>query len=310
MGEPSAVASHAPAQTTDYLLADEMPSPKSLLQRRRPRTHSPASSPHKLGKEGPKRKRTVSTRMLSSAFNRVPVCKNQLPVHPTQQVLRLQDFEESESEEGKRKSMQLKLFSYTLQKYVVHHSDKQSEKQVLRDVRQFLDQAQAGDEQPSQVYYMELVDENPDDDETMARIADDLLEKFSTETPEAWVVLVGDGKTYQHLLNIKRQYGPALHKLLIFPGDWHTLKNFQPVLMKVYYSAGLRELATSSGYRGQTLKSLESCSSFKRTHCFLLHVWEALYREILHAYYMHKDQHGVLESAKCILSSAIEHSLT
>ncbi len=129
--------------------------------------------------------------------------------------------------------MQLKLFSYTLQKYVIHHFDKQSKKQVLRDVRQFLDQAQAGDEQPSQVYYMELVDENPGDDETMARIADDLLEKFSSETPEAWVVLVGDSKTYQHLLNIKHQYGPVLHKLLISPGDRHTLKNFQPVLMKV-----------------------------------------------------------------------------
>ncbi len=39
----------------------------------------------------------------------------------------------------------------------------------------------------------------------------------------------------------------------------------------------------------------------------MLYVWEALYREMLHAYYMHKDQHGVLESAKCILSSAIQN---
>ncbi len=43
----------------------------------------------------------------------------------------------------------------------------------------------------------------------MAQIADDLLEKFSA-VPEAWVILVGDGKTYEHLMNVKRQYGPAL----------------------------------------------------------------------------------------------------
>ncbi len=78
--------------------------------------------------------------------------------------------------------------------------------------------------------------------------------------------------------------------------------------MKVYYSAGLRELAMSSSYRGQTLSSLEKCSSFKRTHCFLLHAWEALYREMIRAYCVYTDQHSVLEAAKCILSSAIEQS--
>ena len=132
------------------------------------------------------------------------------------------------------------------------------------------DDDNCNDQQPSQVYYMELVDENPDSDETMSLIAEELLDKFGSETQDGWVVLVGDGKTYQHLMNIKQQYGTALHKLLIFPGDWHTLNNFQPVLMKVYYSAGLRELAKSCGHRGATLKSLESCTHFKRTHCFLL----------------------------------------
>ena len=47
-----------------------------------------------------------------------------------------------------------------------------------------------GDDQPSKVYYMEFIDENPDSDETMALIVNNLLQKCSTELTEAWVVIV------------------------------------------------------------------------------------------------------------------------
>ena len=79
----------------------------------------------------------------------------------------------------------------------------------------------------------------------MCVIAEDILDKFGDEVQNGWVLLVGDGKTYKHLMSIKKQYSSALKKLLIFPGDWHILKNYQPILMKVYYyyNAGLKELA-------------------------------------------------------------------
>jgi len=47
---------------------------------------------------------------------------------------------------------------------------------------------------------MELVDENPDSDATMMSIAEQLLEKLKYQE---YVILVGDGKTYEHLMNIK-----------------------------------------------------------------------------------------------------------
>ena len=49
---------------------------------------------------------------------------------------------------------------------------------------------------------MELINEHPDDDETMCLVAEDLLEKFDTKEQQGWVVLVGDGKNlstpYEH----------------------------------------------------------------------------------------------------------------
>ena len=42
---------------------------------------------------------------------------------------------------------------------------------------------------------MELVDKNPNSDETMSQIAEELLDKFGSESHDGCVVLVGDGKT-------------------------------------------------------------------------------------------------------------------
>ena len=93
-----------------------------------------------------------------------------------------------------------------------------------------------------------------DDDETMRNLAELLLDNTAMPHQDNYVVLVGDGKTYEHLVNIKHLYGPVLEKLLIFPGDWYTLANFQPVLMKAYYNAGLKEIAMASGFRGEDFK--------------------------------------------------------
>ena len=171
-----------------------------------------------------------------------------------------------------------------LQKQALRKSDTYKS-QILKEFRDFLPLINSKSQHHSEtgyhrsnIHYMELVDEHPDSDETMMHIAEQLLEELKYHE---YVILVGDGKTYEHLMNIKRLYGSELEKLLIFPGDWHTLKNFQPVLMKAYYSAGLKELARACGFRGETLTKLESCSNFKRTHRFLQQAWEAIYHQML-----------------------------
>ena len=199
-----------------------------------------------LHKQGPKWKRTVTVQKLP-AFNSEQ--KQTTPLHVPQSQLSLQNSHESEGEVTKRKEIHAKLFAYIVQIYTAQHLPENTNG-ILNDVRQFLEQSITHERKPSLIHYMELVDEkeNPDCDETMAQIGEDLLERFSTGAQQGWVVLVGDGKTYEHLMNVKRQYGHTLKKLLILLGDWHTLINFQPVLMKVYFHAGPKELAKVSGY--------------------------------------------------------------
>ena len=84
-----------------------------------------------------------------------------------------------------------KLHAFNIQKFAAeHHNDT---KVILSDIHSFLDNAQSEDSLlPSRTYYMELVDENQDTDETMMLVAEDLLEKFGTQLCGGWVVLVGD----------------------------------------------------------------------------------------------------------------------
>ena len=51
----------------------------------------------------------------------------------------------------------------------------------------------------------------------------------------------------------------------IFSGDFHTLQNYQEALMKIYWDAGLKDIASKCGYRGETLTHLGKCSNFSIT---------------------------------------------
>ena len=53
---------------------------------------------------------------------------------------------------------------------------------------------------------------------------------------------------WQALYTSSKHKSNILKKLLVFPGDWHILKSFQPVLMKLYYHARLKELAQKFGF--------------------------------------------------------------
>ena len=252
---------------------------------------SPASSPHQLGKIGPKRPRTVEPRSLA---NQLQVANCQSAVVSTRHghvesssATTIDGFLEQPVEKQERELLITKILMYM---FIKQKLSTDLSNGVLHEFKDLYSYSTQGIINKSIIYYMELVDENPDSADTMRCVSDLLLHTAVSKYQDDYVVLVGDGKTYQHLMQIKQTYGSLLTKLLIFPGDWHILKNLQPVLLKIYYHAGLKELAQVSGFKGETLTSLEKCSNFKRTHQFLLQAWQAIFRSIVIAFEMQANQ--------------------
>lgn len=136
----------------------------------------------------------------------------------------------------------------------------------------------------SNVVYLSVVDLHADTPEAMKKVVAKLHEEYMVGVNVNYLVLVGDQKTYVRINELKDEYGNALDWLIPFIGDWHLLSNYQSVLMKVYYDAGLKELAEASGHRGETLTSIKNSSSFKRTHQFLVQAWEAVYRQMFKSF--------------------------
>ena len=123
--------------------------------------------------------------------------------------------------------------------------------------------------------YLSVIDQKVDDELTLInRLHDDFIVKLNKQ----WLLLETIGAVYHKIQSIKTEYGEELSWLIPFQGDWHRLKNYQKVLMKIYYDAGLHELAVASGYPPNSIKN---STIFSRTHDFLLEAWERLYQHFL-----------------------------
>ncbi|CAC5418643.1 unnamed protein product [Mytilus coruscus] len=110
-----------------------------------------------------------------------------------------------------------------------------------------------------------ILDETADSKETVLKVLNILNDKFQVGQLTNYVVVVGDGKSYDHLIKLKSEYGENMDWVLAYPGDWHILKNVLPIFVKIYFDAGLKQLATKH-HHGATLKVLTECSKFAITH--------------------------------------------
>ena len=130
----------------------------------------------------------------------------------------------------------------------------------------------------SNIVYMQVLDAKSESRDTLMTIFFDLHQRFIEHRGNEFLVLTADAKLYEVLQTLKHEDGEELKWLLPFPGDWHMRKNFQVALMKPYFHMGLKELARAAGY---PVAAIQSCSQFKRTHYFVIEIWQALYLVML-----------------------------
>ena len=177
--------------------------------------NSPSNSPHKLGKVGPKRQRTLVPRSLQKQITDSVRVNSPAPSvsENTTATLCVEDFFETSEEGQERKALENKLYGYMFAKQMMPHPS-DSTFTEFKDLYAITSNRAS----LSNIHYMELVDEHPDSTETMRYVSELLLHIYNTQQQNGYVELTGDGKTYEHLMGVKKLYGNALEKLLIFPG--------------------------------------------------------------------------------------------
>ena len=178
-----------------------------------------------------------------------------------------------------------KLFSYVIARKQMCNLDESTPQCVIKGLQGYLS-CTSGDQsvESSEVTYLRVMDQNADNPETILEALSWLHHEFDVGKLVDHLIVAGDAKTYLHMVTLKQQYGEALKWLVTFPGDFHLLRNYQEVMMTAYWDAGLKQIASASGYRGETLTSLSKCSNFSNTTTFFFEVWEALYQHTLNVY--------------------------
>ena len=187
----------------------------------------------------------------------------------------LEDFTTNQEEEQTLADFQRDVNMYMTYRHVVYN---QSQEECFIDIKSLFSLIRPTSTQISEVQYIEVLDTVADKQDTVTAILDNLYHDQILSRQMQYVIVEGDAKIYEIMQNIKYQYGMEFRWLVPYPGDWHLLKNYQVPLMKAYFDAGLKELANSCGY---PLLSIQACSQFKRTHLFIMEVWESFYRFML-----------------------------
>ena len=185
--------------------------------------------------------------------------------------LQLEQFHVTTSEKDALYKLKTELTMYVLQK----NSSSSSNFLGLQNYMQVVRPKKIS---KSNVVYWQVLNAPSESKGTTISILQDLHRRFIVGQNKTHVIVEGDAKLYEVLQSLKREYGDELKWLLVYPGDWHLLKNYQIALVKPYFETGLKELAKACKY---PVAAIKSCSQFKRSHNFILEAWEAIYRVIV-----------------------------
>jgi hypothetical protein len=79
------------------------------------------------------------------------------------------------------------------------------------------------DTEKSEFCSIKVLDETADSKATVFKTLNILHKKFQIGKNLQYLVVVGDGKSYDHLIKLKSEYGGSLSWVLPYPGDWQIL---------------------------------------------------------------------------------------
>ncbi|XP_041452570.1 uncharacterized protein LOC121405715 isoform X1 [Lytechinus variegatus] len=176
------------------------------------------------------------------------------------------------------------MFVYVAERYYSLHYQSST---VIPSFKCKLAMVGSHETEKSNFSYLHVLDEKADSPNTLMHCLGILYKLFEINKNNNHLVVAGDGATIKMLINMKREYGEVLDWVIPFLGDWHVLKNFQEVIMKIFWDAGLKDLAKLA-HKQMTLQSLASCSNFKRTHRFILQSYEAIFMCLLSSFLQHR----------------------
>ena len=113
--------------------------------------------------------------------------------------------------------------------------------------------------------YWEIIPEPAGNKDTIKLVLDMMLEDL--DSPDNYLVVAGDQKTYSLMVRLKSEYGNVYMYDFCIPllGCWHTLKNFQHVLMKILWDAGLKDSGKITHKNASFQQALKECSNFDQT---------------------------------------------
>ncbi|KAJ8036249.1 hypothetical protein HOLleu_20166 [Holothuria leucospilota] len=188
--------------------------------------------------------------------------------------LTIDSFSLSAAEEEALRLLRQKVFLYMFTKFICFSENLDI---CLPDFKTAISHFFPDHTDQSVVHFTSILAEPADNAETTRHVLDILYDKHGVGKTISHLVVAGDAKTYEHLLEAKRVYGEDLDWLLPYLGEWHLLKNVQAPLMKIYNDAGLRQLLGML-HKGATHTAVASASGFRKTHVFLIQSWEAMYR--------------------------------
>ena len=130
--------------------------------------------------------------------------------------LSLEDFKETGDEIFAWESFEKKLSAYSFLKYLVQENDIHVDLPGLKTFLSFFNEK-------SEFCSIEVLDEIADSKATVLKTLNILHKKFQIGIKLQYLVVVGNGKSYDHLIKLKSEYGGSLSWVLPYPGDWHIL---------------------------------------------------------------------------------------